>query len=1184
MALETPDSDWLIKFTGESKGRKDFAAKEIQREACLAEVERALGEGDDSLKEQIRAGVRFDMKKKGFFGGKLHSLEEEGEQGDEIETEDASALRAISPADAAKAAAALEKLSKLRERLSTLTLKDADGNSVMRKRPKMDEVTGKPAKDSDGKEILELQETPLFEADDLITELYAPLVRERIVPDNLLPDSYSETQQMITATNKIYTERLIKFTEESEDEPDGELAKKVIKHAGIVATSVAKIVGGEEGILAAEITQVVVLALTTSVTAGYAISKADSKTLVNDVGGAFVDVVGGTLTLAGLDETVVKSAVGGIKAVQQLSVAANAFAQNPPDIEGALTAIGNGFASGMALGAAQTTNEKQAANMTLAGQGVRAALLTGANIKRIKAAIENREFAHIVDHLTAIASDTMQGTLTSMAANSDVGRSAKDKKESAKALTAQIKSMGKTIEIAGTGGKIVVSLALAVHSRNIGKYADDLVDHVGEALGGVVEKVTDKATGAIVMTAFNGAVSIGTIVKALRSPAPDYAAVLGVIGKSCGDAIRLVDPESTDVEKVAGLVQSGILLLARSTSTKKAFDEGRYDDAVKLLSDGIVSVLGKTLNLDLDEAVSDEDVAEEEDEEKKAELVLVQAIQAEVAGANEDAKGVLARFRTTLQSTEGKKKLATNLQEKQVQEMEERQAKLEAENAARLRELTEDEALSPAARDAMSIETLLKQLQKDRALLMMAAKLANGGLKLAEQFCAPLAAASAAVRFVEAVVQAANRMIQLNRWVHNVRDAKSAQSVYSSAAQNFVKNQSEQVSHYTIVAALELTQMIGAIMSSSGMGAIAGEAVNKSAVAAAAIESAVYAVYKEVDLQVSWRATKESLRNPKNRKLALKVRAMNPTLAKYTIAYGAVVQRDAIARNCLAACNLDEIALNHKDSGVEAVQHYLEVYYTDDNVVLKRITLADWVPDPVTVDLKCWGAAKTRGADKGGLLDVPTPVIEGAIVEVVRYRNKLNGALAEHRPVDADPLLAALDGLLDALGTYSPLEARDAKTLHEAMDGFVESFSNAVVAERQATLKADGVRKHKAATPWIPTLVTVKVDTWAGAKAGAIATAGLKDVPTAAIDSSVAEVATLRAKLAVADDAVVKTDMVAYLAALQALLVGLDAYKPRTATNEPHADMIAFKNDLGYAALAELNGANARRKTIPALA
>src|SRR5262249_17049545 len=153
-------------------------------------------------------------------------------------------------------------------------------------------------------------------------------------------------------------------------------------------------------------------------------------------------------------------------------------------------------------------------------------------------------------------------------------------------------------------------------------------------------------------------------------------------------------------------------------------------------------------------------------------------------------------------------------------------------------------------------------------------------LDMAAKFVPQLEIASGAVKFAASLTAAAKRAMDLNTWLKNHSDAKKAASPYATSITNFVTNQAEQFSYYAIQTALNLGKVVGAGLSSSGLGATIGEPLRKAADLAQTAADAWKEFYDEYALEQAWEATKQALNNPNNRVLGLLAREQNPTLAK----------------------------------------------------------------------------------------------------------------------------------------------------------------------------------------------------------------------------------------------------------------------------------------------------------------
>lgn len=81
----------------------------------------------------------------------------------------------------------------------------------------------------------------LFSDDDIRRELWTPLVRSGLIPENMVPDKFSEEAQAFKGANAVYTDKLKDYSKKSTGKEDIlkglSIAKDVVSLAGTIATS-----------------------------------------------------------------------------------------------------------------------------------------------------------------------------------------------------------------------------------------------------------------------------------------------------------------------------------------------------------------------------------------------------------------------------------------------------------------------------------------------------------------------------------------------------------------------------------------------------------------------------------------------------------------------------------------------------------------------------------------------------------------------------------------------------------------------------------------------------------------------------------------------------------------------------------------------------------------------------------
>ena len=164
------------EFIGVLSGMAINAEKDNKRKDARAEaLDKVLGDGLPATdRDDLRQAMTFKIKSKD--GDKEYASMDERGQRKSIETEDARArYQSIDPKDYAKVQAALKKIIEMKQ--SMLDAKDGDGKA-------------------------------LFDDADLMTELFAPLVREGLMPENLVIDEHSETAKLLKNTYESYKKML----------------------------------------------------------------------------------------------------------------------------------------------------------------------------------------------------------------------------------------------------------------------------------------------------------------------------------------------------------------------------------------------------------------------------------------------------------------------------------------------------------------------------------------------------------------------------------------------------------------------------------------------------------------------------------------------------------------------------------------------------------------------------------------------------------------------------------------------------------------------------------------------------------------------------------------------------------------------------------------------------------------
>jgi hypothetical protein len=109
---------------------------------------------------------------------------------------------------------------------------------------------------------------------------------------------------------------------------------------------------------------------------------------------------------------------------------------------------------------------------------------------------------------------------------------------------------------------------------------------------------------------------------------------------------------------------------------------------------------------------------------------------------------------------------------------------------------------------------------------------------------------------------------------------------------------------------------------------------------------------------------------------------------------------------------------------VQKVQQYLELYFSEDNVVTKSVYVPpDWVPGDIQLTAKHFAATKVRGVRVAKLADSDTSAIEAALGRINVFDDKVGGdGLTEE---DEKVYRKELETAQDLLTHYKPLYVND---------------------------------------------------------------------------------------------------------------------------------------------------------------
>lgn len=293
-----------------------------------------------------------------------------------------------------------------------------------------------------------------------------------------------------------------------------------------------------------------------------------------------------------------------------------------------------------------------------------------------------------------------------------------------------------------------------------------------------------------------------------------------------------------------------------------------------------------------------------------------------------------------------------------------------------------DEAMGTEARQQAenSIEKMIQKIEKVRATLKILDAVFDTGMKTAAEFIEPLKIATAGKEFVKNAILAVKQGVELNKWIAEVERAAIAASVYGQTFANRVKNLRVQISEKTAHAVCDMLQIVGGGLTCGVITAPAGLIAGKIGTAAQAASDVAFELGKRLDARDQWKKYRECLDLPPHmtdRKMMRKVLRGNPTLAKYAMAYGAVIERDPIAVSGMKLCGVTAANLEEQGTNVKLVVKYLETKFDEDPILVRQIPEQSWQSKSDEISLSVFKEDLKKAVKATGFINKGTGAIEG---------------------------------------------------------------------------------------------------------------------------------------------------------------------------------------------------------------
>ncbi|OED45868.1 hypothetical protein AB838_22095 [Rhodobacteraceae bacterium (ex Bugula neritina AB1)] len=887
------------------------------------------------------------------------------------------------------------------------------------------------------------EEQAIKEANDrMARDLWQPLMRQGIIPENFINDRHSEVVQTFQESSALYEARLQEHSKNMSKAdvflekfaPVETIGKATINAAGKLtgfAGSVAAVTENAKVLTdtkeAAEVIEMCNVVFTATCKIVPTVVKERDAIKAVDI---FNDALGNTLKGAGVDPTIADCVTGIINGAARSANAGKLIAAG--DLEGAFSEFGAAITS--SFGA---TGDKQLAEV---------GKLIGENITRL---------AKASGAVKALAEDPPQPGKAMDFILAEIGNAVG---------SPEVKSV---IGILRTGAQ---ELPDAIAKKDAFAVTDTLTKMLGQSLdaGGVDSKIANAITSSITAGARGAAAA-----KHLAEGNVEEAF------KSFGDGIAkgLSGTGNKDVAAIGDYIKTGLETAAQATAVKQAMDKTPPDTvgAMKAMEAAAAGIIGSTGVKDAISAIAkaeDSETLGEDLETARSKLEEAVKLAQESTQEYSEIEGVDTTPITmdAINKLKEQKALeeaaAARSEEKKLRDfMDEKDAAFEKLLVTGFPPPTSDaEEIAAAEQTRLdSMETLIAIVQRDKMTFQLAQKIVTKGPGLIADLVPGMGLVQACAELAFAIAEAVKHAEQLLIWMENVEDAGAAATVQLDAMMNRYGLETKQTIIASIKVGIKAVKVAGEATKLSPAAPI-GLAISSGADAGEAVLDLGVEIEKNVAIAQAWSAYKAALEQPQNRKAARMALRKNPTLSKYAMAYGAKVEGNAIAKEAMRRCGINERTLAQPDTNVDKVVTYLEQLYDEDPVVVRAVGVAnEWHPGDIELTYESFCRFHMKAAT------VAKPVVSGpdagrikstlAAFEtaVPAFEEAVKTSAGTGTPPDETVEKAAVEAVValgKALKAYNPEAATGG--LHQEMAEYIHTLGAKTSLKHRALQKLIG--------------------------------------------------------------------------------------------------------------------------------
>jgi hypothetical protein len=862
----------------------------------------------------------------------------------------------------------------------------------------------------------------LFSEKDIMNELWTPLVRSGTIPENMVPDRFSETAHAFDGACEIYNDKLKAFAEQSHGHEDLLKVLSVVKDTGEMFGTVA--------VNAVKISSAMEIA-----------SKQEQLT-------------------KGVDENGAK-----LSDSQKESMRADVSRlQNEVKFAGLAQAVTNGALDlGFDFAKEKVKAKDDQDWWNFAEKAV--TLTISLMVQAVDPVLNEMEGHDRVSNAKTWSKGDDPGKKAEGEAILEKLKIVKTVKISVQAGVVGIK-MGGTLRrayVAQQNGEDGIAVKiLGELGAQIGDAVALSMSAVGNQLGGEAGAEL-RQIGAGVAAAIRASAKGPAILKALSEGNVQGAAVLlGAMAVQAGlsaGSEQLFDALHRDVSKdeYADLDKHERLTVEKTGSTQEKDQNTASADMIDKISKAMEKVspalLSKIEDMAIPELESPEEQALGLKVQREVEKKAQEKAEAELKKAFGDPKAVkemLADF------------------DHQTQYIEEMYAAAFPDD--QLPSAPPDEV----AKAMDQIDRAIAQSQALRQKVAMINAVTSAGASVLAAFV-PGGGAVVAAQKIALDIYAICKAVQLhNKWCESMEISFRANSAYGPAIERTMKNARIELSQRSveiILHSLQLGAEVGKFFDPTGATTITSASLSM----ADAVQKYAYKMHKEAAIIKGWRAYKKAIDNPGNRKAARKALRLNSTLAKCCIAYGASIAGDPSAMEAMRISGLTVSALqDDKDVCNKLVAYLQDQLRNDPNELRVQTEPADWQPGRPKLNPVSWFETKAAAATKANPRLAPASVATPGI-------DKLMAEIAGPKGFDGAESYASVRDTLKAKGSDDYAKALDLhkqrKILAEGIAPILRNLKMALEGYRPVEDAAGGAKAHEIMTDITGTLIaTVNIN------------------------------------------------------------------------------------------------------------